>query len=472
MKKFKQAASKMWLHDSQDSSESPRTTEKRGTTLSGGDEASPALWTTGQEFQFYVPWLWKDSPVPPPDKLHPNRQVVRIARLTNLPGFTDEFRDAWIQQCVANAVKYLVYDKDHYPTCTESELGQRRKDKTEAWKQFNIVQRMCNLPKITLPGYDGVLPVEMTIIIKQMSVRQNEKSASSSLEWHAPPSPGKCIERIKNQIQIYLTPECSMHIHIRPDNMVAFDLPSFKKMASLLWLAEDRLDKLYHPARSNSNSALHRSLRNHSNLALDDSPILTSRDDNYDAVLEFLDPDSAEKKSLATIWQTINNHQLRELLRVHPSIGKHDFAAYNFFNLFLASEKQTIEFRKTEATTDGQVIDAWIEVFVLITNFCMTSSMEKFQSVMERLVQPQDTYNTWKLLGDIGCSSATVGTLRQKSKNQWLPEQPARGSMPKHIDSPTATRQNFMARLRLLDAIRRGTEKFGGMIAKGYSYGR
>lgn len=465
MKNFKLTASKIWQRDP---AEPTKTVEKRDTTPSG-DETSPTLWTTGQEFQFYVPWLWKDSPQPPPDKLHPDRQVVRISRLTNLPDFTEEIHDAWIQQCVNNAVKYLVFDKDHYPTCTESELEQRRKDKTEAWKQFNIVQRKCNLPPITLAGYDGVLPVEMTIVIKEASVRQNQGSASSSLEWRTLPSPGKCIERIKNQIQIYLTPECSMHIHIRPENMLAFDLLSFKKMATILWLAEGRLDKLYHPAHINSNSPSHRSLQHHSNLALDDSPILASRDEDYAAVLGFLDPDAAEKKSLATIWQTINRHQLRELLRIHPSIGKHDYAAYNFFNLFMASEKQTIEFRKTEATTDGEVVNAWIEVFVLLAYFCMTSSTEAFQTVLESLAKPQNTYNTWKLLGDIGCRRSVVEVLRRKSMAQWVPENQ---STPRDANSRASIEQNLAARPRLLGALRRGAEKFGGMIARGYSYGR
>ncbi|POS73944.1 hypothetical protein DHEL01_v207664 [Diaporthe helianthi] len=467
MKKFKTAVSKIYHRGSHEST----TAIKEGGTELGGDNSSQALWTTGQEFQFYVPWLWKDSPEPPPEKLHPNRQIVRIPRLTNLPGFTDEFRDAWIQQCVANAVKYLVYDKQHYPTCTQSELEQRKHDKTEAWKQFNIVQRECNLPKITLPGYDGVLPMEMTIIIKQLSVRQGTASSPSSLEWCNLPTPGKCIERIKNQVKIYLTRECSIHIHIRPVNMLAFDLVTFKKMASLLWLAEDRLDQLYHPARCRPNSPSHHSLRNHSNLALDNSPLLSNSVDDHAAVLGFLNPYSAEKKSLTTIWQTINHHQLRELLLAHPSIGQHEFLAYNFFNIHMNSEKQTIEFRKTESTRDGQVIDAWIEVFVLLAYFCTISSTQSFQRVMEDLVKPQDEYSTWKLLGDIGCNRLTVDVLRQKSMDQWLPLDPAARWAPREADSPTTARRKLAPRPRLLDAVRRGTKKFGGMIARGSSYG-
>ncbi|KAG8169296.1 hypothetical protein KVR01_000041 [Diaporthe batatas] len=471
MKRFKQAVSKI---RSRDSEESTTAIQKSGATPSE-DDTSPALWTTGQEFQFYVPWLWKDSPEPPREKrgLHPDRQIVRITRLTNLPGFTDEFHDAWIQQCVANAVKYLVFDKEHYPTCTESELDQRRKDKTEAWKQFNIVQRQCNLPKIALPGYDGVLAVEMTIVIKEAFVSQDPASASTLLAWRALPTPGKCIERIKNQIQIHLTPECSMHVHIRPEKMQAFDLLSFKQMASILWLAEERLDKLYHPAHSASNSAFHhRSLRYHSNLALNHSPILASRDDDHAAVLEFLDSEATEKKNLGTIWQAINRHQLRELLRVHPSIGKHDFAAYNFFNLFMASEKQTIEFRKTESTTDGEVIDAWIEAFIILAHFCMTSPMEKFQTVLESLAKPQIAYNTWNLLEDIGCRKTIVDVLKQKAWRQWLAQGPAACPTRTGVDSPGSTRQNFASRAHFLAAIRRGTEKFWGMVATGYSYGR
>ncbi|KAJ0119813.1 hypothetical protein J7T55_014018 [Diaporthe amygdali] len=43
-------------------------------------------------------------------------------------------------------------------------------------------------------------------------------------------------------------------IHIWPQSVLDFDLQSFKKIASLLWLAEERLDKLYHPARNISKN--------------------------------------------------------------------------------------------------------------------------------------------------------------------------------------------------------------------------
>lgn len=457
MKQFKTKLSKMFRNDTEES----RTSTENDDATVNSEEDTPA-WTTGQEFQFYVPWLWKGSPEPPPDKLHPNRQVVRIPRPTILPGFTEELRDTWIQHCVTDAVKDLVYDKDHYLTCTERQLEEWHYDRTKAWKRFNIVQSKCDLPAITVAGYDGVLPVEMTIAIKRMSIRR-EAGSFAHLEWLTFPSPGKCIERIKNQIRIILPPDCSMHIHVRPETMLDFDLQSFKRMASILWLAEERLDKLYHPARSDPDSHLHRSLRRYSNLALEENPFISGCPDDYDSVLGHLNVDAAEKIKLASIWQTADRHQLRELLRIHPSIGKHDYPAYNFFNLFMSSDKQTIEFRKTESTIDAQVIDAWIEVFVLLTNFCMTCSVETFQSLMENLGKPQSAYSTWNMLADIGCKRPIVELLKNKFMQQWVPEEPAASNIATSSSS-SATRR------RLRDAIREGAEKVGKKIAEGYSF--
>lgn len=462
MKQLKNAASKI----SSLGKDKSKAVAKQNDALLRGTNLTP-VWTTGLEFQFYVPWLWEGSPGPEPDKLHPNRKVVRIPQPTNLSGLSEE---GWIQHHVTSKVKDLVDDQEHYPTCTERRLERWRHDQTKAWEHFNIVQSNCDLPEITtMSGYDGMLPVEMTIVIKKVSICRDQ--ASSRLEWLDLPSPGKCIERIKNQVQIHLTPECSTHIHIRPQTILDFDLQSFKKLASLLWLAEERLNKLYHPARDNSDNPLHRSLRSYSNLALDGDPLITGGPEDYAAVLGPVKLAVAEEEKLATIWRATDCHQLRGLLRIHPSIGKHDYPAYNFFNLYMASDKQTIEFRKTESTIDAQVIDAWIEVFLLLTDFCMTCSIEEFQRMMENLGNSNNVYTTWHLLRDIGCKSPTVQILKQKFLKQWLPE-PVTLPASRATTSAGITSSDSAARFRLRHAIRDGTEKIGGTIAGGYGYGR
>lgn len=466
MKLFKNALSKI----ASQGADEPKAMAEADDALCDGEEDTTPVWTTGQEFQFYVPWLWNDSPEPPPDNLHPNREVVRIPRPTDLPGFTEEFREDWIQESIISAVKDLVCDEEHYPTRTERQLKKEDYDQKEAWKHFNIVQNKCDLPEITLPGYDGVLPVEMTIAIKEVSIRR--KQSSACLDWLTLPSPGKCIERIKNQVHIYLTPHCSTHIHIRPQTILQFDLQSFKKLASLLWLAEGRLEKLYHPARSNPDSPFHRLLRRFTNLALDKDPPKTGHPDDYAAVLGPVKFVRAEEDKLVTIWRACDCYELRELLRVHESVGKHDYPAYNFFNLFKVSDKQTIEFRKTESTIDAQVVDAWIEVFLLITDFCMTCSVKEFQRIMENLGKPDNIYNTWQFLRDVGCKSLTVEVLKQKYMQQWLPEESLSRPASRAATSISTISSNSATRLRLRDAIRDGTEKVGGKIAGGYSYGR
>lgn len=446
-----------------------RATAEESDALFNGEEDTTPVWTTGEEFQFYVPWLWNESPEPAPDKLHPNRRVVRIPRPADLSGFMEEFEEAWIEESVTSAVKELVFDKEHCLTRTESELKKERYERTMAWKNFNIVQSKCDLPKVNVPGYDGVFPIEMTIVIKEVSIHRDRDS--SCLEWLNLPSPGNCIERIMKQVFIYLTPDCSMHIHIRPATMLDFDLQSFKKMASLLWFAEERLNKLYHPARNDPNNPCHRSLRFHSNLAMHkDPPILGLLDDHAD-VLGRLNVEDVEKTKLATIWQASDHYQLRDLLRVHPSIGKHDYPAYNFFNLFMVSEKQTIEFRKTESTTDAQVVDAWIEVFLLLTDFCMTSSIKEFQHIMESLAKSDNLYRTWNFLQDIGCKSPTVDVLKQKFIQQSLPKEPVSRPASSTATSTTTSSSTFANKPRLRDSIRDGVEIIGGKIAGGYSYG-
>lgn len=466
MKQLKNTASRISSHVW---SKSKDMAEENDALCKGEEDTNP-VWTTGQEFQFYVPWLWNESPGPPPDKWHPKRQVVRIPRPTNPSGLTEQCQEAQIQESVTSAVQNLVHDEEHYPTCTERQLKEWQYDQIKAWKHFSIVQSKSDLPEVTVPGYDGVLPVEMTIVIKEVSIRPNEDS-SSCLEWLTLPSPGKCIERIKNQVQIYLTPECSIHIHIRPARMLDFDTVSFKKMASLLWLAEERLNKLYHPSRSSPDSPLHRSLRRYSNLALDEDPLVTGSLDDYAAIPGPVKFSVPEEDKLAIIWQAFDCHQLRELLRIHPSIGKHDYPGYNFFNLFMASHKQTIEFRKMESTIDARVNDAWIEVFLLLTDFSMTCSTEKFRSMMESLGKPDNVYNTWDLLRDIGCKSFTIGLLKKKFIEQWFPPQSVSRPASRAATSTSITSRNSGARPRLRDAIRDGMEKFGGKVAGGYSYG-
>lgn len=454
MKQIQSAMSKMALHGADKS----KALTKEVDAKSNGETDSP-VWTVGQEFQFYVPWLWKDSPAPPPDNTHPNRQVVRIPRPEDLAEFTEEAQEVWIRHHVTAAVKDLVYQMQYFMTCTEEQLQEWYYDQKKAWEHFNIVQNDCDLPVVTLPGYDGVVPVEMTLAIKKVSIRCHDGS-SPSVEWATWLSPGKCIEWIKDHVRIHLTTECSTHTHVRPERMLDLNLQSFKKMASLLWLAEERLNKLYHPARNSPPSSLHRSLRRCSNLALDKDPLVTGSLGDLDVFLGPLSLDATEKNKLAIIWLAMDSHQLRELLRVHPSVGKHDSPAYNFFNLFLASQKQTIEFRKTESTIDAQVIDAWVEVFLLLTNFCMACSVKTFQRLVENLGKANTIYNTWHLLRDVGCNSLTIDVLRKKFMQQSPPEEPAPRPGP-----------GTSNRSRLRYAIRDGTERFGANFAGGYSYG-
>ena len=67
-------------------------------------------------------------------------------------------------------------------------------------------------------------------------------------------------------------------------------------------------------------------------------------------------------RGVARLGDELSLYQLRVLLRVHPSIGKHDYPGYNLSNLLMTSDKQTIEFRKMEATIDALVVDASYQV--------------------------------------------------------------------------------------------------------------
>lgn len=447
MKQIKAAVSKMSPHGEKKSN-------KKDGPLASDEDNAPG-WNTGQEFQFYVPWLWKDSPEPPPDKLHPKRQVVRIARPKKLPGFTEEFHEAYIRHCVSCAVKDLVYDMQFHLTCTEDQVKLWNLPQIKAWERFNIVQNTCDLPEVTIPGFDGVLPIEMTMAIKQVSIHREQ---ASNLSWVKLPSPGQCIERVKNHVLIHVTPACSIHVHIKPENALLFDMQAFKKLASILWLAEERLDKLYQPARNTSENPSHHSIRHSSNLALEEDLLVTGSLGDLANFLGIVDLSGAEMEKLSMIWKASDRYELRELLRVHPSVGKHGYLAYNFFNLFLTSQKATIEFRKIESTTDARIIDAWIECFLLLTDFSANCSMKTFQNMIERLGKPQIIYNTREFLRDIGCKNAAIGVLKQKYIQQSPPEEP----------SPAPSN----ARPRRRDAVRERAEKTAEKIFGGYSYGR
>lgn len=451
MKQIKTAAAKL----SPQGAINSKIMDKKGNA-SSSDEKTETVWTTGQEFQFYVPWLWKDRADPPADKSHPTRQVVRIARPKVTPGFTDEFVESYIRHCVSIAVRDLVDDMGMYFTCTEDQLKNCQWDQATAWKRCHIIQNSCDIPGIKMSGYDGVLPMEMTIIIKEATIRR-EQASGATLHWARLPSPGKYIERVKDKIRIHLTPECSIHVHTGPETLPHFDLESFKKMASLLWLAEERLDKLYHPMRATCDSPLFRPLRQFSNLALETDPLALGLAINQDAILGSLSLDVADRNKLSIIWGTNSCYQLRELLRVHPSLGKHDSPAYSFFNLFFTSPKQTIEFRKMESTADADVIDAWVTAFLLLTDFSVTSTIPGFQSILENLGKSHQEYNTWKFLQDIGCSHGTIEILKQKYLHQ-LPS-----------EAPRLAPVDTAAQPRRRDAIRSQVTKLAERFAESYS---
>ncbi|KAI3391974.1 hypothetical protein diail_6380 [Diaporthe ilicicola] len=457
MNSIKATAAKLSLHGAR----KPKALDKGDGTQSNDEDTQP-VWTTGQEFQFYVPWLWMDSPEPPPDKLHPTRQVVRIAAPRELPGFTVDSMEYYIRHCVSIAVRDLLHDTEMHFTCTEDQSKQGPWNQVMVWYRANVLQNNCDLPAITLPGFDGVLPIEMTMAIKKVSIRRIQGS-ESTLEWTSLPSPGSCVERVKEKVLIHLTPECSIHIHIRPEKpLLEFNLQAFKKTASILWLAEERLDKLYHPMRITSKTHLHCSLRQYSNLALENTkPLAPGLLNSYGTIWGPMNLAVDEKSKLSVIWQAVDHHELRELLRVHASHGKHGCPAYNFSNLFMVSPKKTIEFRKMESTTDAQVIDAWIESFLLLVNFSMTSTYKEFSYIMESLGKHMQQYNTWHFLQDIGCKRVTIEILRQKYVRQLPSEEQAPRLAPDATTTGRPRRRDVF-----LNHVAKATEKLAGS----YSY--
>ncbi|KAL1865330.1 hypothetical protein Daus18300_007220 [Diaporthe australafricana] len=450
MKQIKTAAARLSLQDAR----YQKMLDQKVNASS--NEKTETVWTTGQEFQFYVPWLWEDSADPPAEKLHPTRQVVRIAWPKDTLGFTEEFMEAYIRHCVSFAVKDLVDDMGMYFTCTEDQLKTCQWDQPTAWRRCNIVQNSCDLPAIAMSGYDGVIPIEMTMVTKKVFIHHDQESGPT-LDWARLPTPGNCIERIKDKVCIHLTPGCSIHIHIRPETLPHFDLESFKKMASLLWLAEERLDELYHPIRAASESPLYRTLRQFSNLALETNSLAPGLAINHDDILGSLNLAVADRNKLSIIWGTSSCYELRELLRVHPSVGKHDSPAYNFFNLFFTSAKQTIEFRKMESTTDAGVVNAWIEVFLLLADFSVTSTTTQFQTILESLSKANQEYNTWKFLRDVGCNRGAIEILKRK----YLQELPS--------ETPRLAPVDATAQPSRRDAIRSGMTKFAAKLAESYS---
>ncbi|KAK4222125.1 hypothetical protein QBC38DRAFT_460714 [Podospora fimiseda] len=268
--------------------------------------------------------------------------------------------------------------------------------------------------------------------------------------YEIPPILNLIIDRgIKQNFRPGINSTAALHVHIGRDDQ-GFPELTIKKLATILWLGEKRLDHLYaREAHTLFNSwARPFSMTNIGSLGAFDSvdplePVGISSayrrwlKTGMDVAFMECGPGKQFQMSdrillfsidtrLKYLWDTEGLEKVCELLLCIPGPNtKGEFAAgYNFLNLIrnrsgtveteFPKPKRTVEFRKMAATLKVDVAAAWCHVFATVVGFAHHSSHLEFGDLVRKLFRVESQYSMEDMLRDVGCDMAVVMLLRDR----------------------------------------------------------
>ncbi|TPX11910.1 uncharacterized protein E0L32_007408 [Thyridium curvatum] len=206
---------------------------------------------------------------------------------------------------------------------------------------------------------------------------------------------------------------CDVHVHVGRNDGLPFTLLTFKRLATLLWLAEPVLRKVRDP-RSPNYSNIYTwgaELRKHSRLALN---IAKGEDYNRSQQQQFLAgssgssqgdesvewylaaawrrlgvDDADQHDALKAIWLTKSTMELGRLLsgreRQYRRLG-FNFSALGEEDDRARTGPRTIEFRVLEGTLDADLILAWVNVCCTLAETATSEQEARFVTVVKYLL--------------------------------------------------------------------------------------
>ncbi|KAK4170000.1 hypothetical protein QBC43DRAFT_283567 [Cladorrhinum sp. PSN259] len=247
----------------------------------------------------------------------------------------------------------------------------------------------------------------------------------------------RVMRQLNTKFRLSLNESCAFQVHIG-HGQYGFSPQTreltIKKLATILWLAEARLDRLYRPDRIGEKWAVALS-KCHINLAQEykENRPLARRQPYLDWLQSIINRriqdgsiSVTRANQIQALWDEPDFNTLCGTMLAPRTGGKNGAyfsycAAYSFFNLVSSRDeaplKYTIEFRRPEGTLDPGVAVAWCRVFAAIVEYARRSSKESFQAVIGNLLLPEARYPLATFLQNVGCVAADYQPLFDKESS-------------------------------------------------------
>ncbi|ORY68482.1 uncharacterized protein BCR38DRAFT_304936, partial [Pseudomassariella vexata] len=307
---------------------------------------------------------------------------------------------------------------------SSSDVKRLRSQEREFWATHWIVKKANSAePDNSHPPNLLWVPVEIN---------------SPKLSWkdrNTLPAIQAVLEALRKRYHIVLNHTCEVHVHVGRLDGQPFSLPSLKRIAALLWLAEPALRLVKDPRSPNYEHVYTWSspARQHSRLAreLDNTncaPVPCLRDlleeDGLDpAVARYLSSSgevqcSKHKQALRLIWACPSHLKLGRLMsgegKAYRRLG-FNFSAFGEEDERARTNPRTVECRFLEGTMADDVVLAWIRIFGAMVEVALdangggdASTERRFARTVLRLVDeneaatPMGEESFGELMQDLG----------------------------------------------------------------------
>lgn len=239
---------------------------------------------------------------------------------------------------------------------------------------------------------------------------------------------GQIARLIRCFIRCRINDTCGLHVHVGLEDTLPSKLHGLKKLATVLWLADDLLENLYHPCRREENRPLNfycRSMKHCSALATSRLGDIQDPDDEfYKAYLQdIFQQDQSLALKMSYIWGAKSTEDLIKLLR--PASGILERLSYNFQSL---SQGGTIEFRAMESTMNEELLKHWPYLCRMLLFIAKRSpnadvggggktESDCYRNLIQELVERPADLDVWKFLKMIYVDQRTIEFF--KKKHEW-----------------------------------------------------
>ncbi|KAK3983997.1 putative amidoligase enzyme-domain-containing protein [Cladorrhinum sp. PSN332] len=372
--------------------------------------------TIGVELEFYVAHQKKGLEYAPGDNALPHKegQAQAFAKIANeiQTATHEEVHNQHPSSSYWPPLTYEFYQKNW--TVKDHEGVKKGRDQNYAWHDVEVSSPIMKLSEV-----------------------------ASTLQT--------VLGRLNDAFRLSADRSCAFQVHIGCGS-AGFSPLNVKKMATILWFAEGRLDQLYAPHRLYSKWAvgfdecrigqdeqyMHskpRSRRGHGA----SSDARAQYDYWLGSILEYRAEAGIITKERArrvrALWEEDDLEKLCGEMLVPKHMGgrmgvyySEYCAAYSFYNFVHSRHdrqppKRTIEFRRPEGTLNAAVATAWCHVFAAIVDYARAADREHYSGMVGKLSWTTAAYPTKEFLTDVGCRADHIQALWDKDNSAF--NQPA-----------------------------------------------